>query len=469
MEVDEDLVHRDPAGQHHAPRVEGLSVLDEPAFLGNESHDVAQVFARCDHERLHDGLQDRLDVSDVGHEGRIVYLLHRTIGHLDLIHHARVSRDDVHVELAAEALLHDLHVQQSEESTAQSEAEGSGTLGLEGQRRIVQLKLGDAHLEALVIGRVDRVNARKHHRMNLLEARQLRRRIARVGDGVAHLHLARGLDVGRDVAGLTHRQFIAGVRLGIEGADLLDLNRAARVQQLHHHTRLQGPVGHADQDHHAFVGVEVAVENQRLERLRLGRLRCRQTVDDRFQNVRNADALFGAGHDRVIGRNGQDFLQLLLGHWDIGVRQVDLVDDRNDRQTLLHGQVHIGDGLGLDTLSGIDDEQSSLTGAERTADLVGEVHMSWGVDQVQLVALPILGLVVHRDRMGLDGDATLLFQVHRIQMLCLERPILDSSRRLEQSVRQGGLPVVDVGDDAEIANVCGVHRGAEPIGCGRTF
>jgi len=29
--------------------------------------------------------------------------------------------------------------------------------------------------------------------------------------------------------------------------------------------------------------------------------------------------------------------------------------------------------------------------------------------------------------------------------------------------------VVDVGDDAEIANVCGVHRGAEPTGSGRTF
>ena len=469
MEVDEDLVHRDPAGQHHAPRVEGFGVLDEPAFLGNESHDVAQVFARCDHECLHDGLQYRLDVGDVGHEGGIVHLLHRTIGHLDLIHHARVSRDDVHVELAAEALLHDLHVEQSEESAAQPKAQRRRALGLEGERRIVQLELGDAYFETLVIGRVDRVNAREHHRMNLLEARQLRRRIARIGDRVAHLHLARGLDVGRDVAGLAHRQLSAGIRLGIEGADLLDLDRPPGVQELHHHARLQGPVGHADQDDHAFVGVEVAVENQRLERLGLGGLGCRQTMDDRFQNFRNTDALLGAGQDGVVGRNCQDFLQLLLGHRDVGMRQVDLVDDRNDRQPLLHGQVHIGDGLGLDALCGIDDEQSPLTGTERTADLVGEVHMSWGVDQVQLVALPVLGLVVHRDRMGLDGDAPLLFQVHRIQVLCLERPILDSSRRLEQSVRQGGLPVVDVGDDAEIANVCGVHRGAEPTGSGRTF
>ena len=121
--------------------------------------------------------------------------------------------------------------------------------------------------------------------MDLLKAGELGRGIARIGDGITHLHFARGLNIGRDVAGLAHRQFIAGVRLGIEGSNLFNFHCPPRVQQLNHHARLQGPVGHSDQNHHTFVSVEVAVENQRLERFCLGWLRCRQTMNDCFQNV----------------------------------------------------------------------------------------------------------------------------------------------------------------------------------------
>ena len=116
------------------------------------------------------------------------------------------------------------------------------------------------------------------------------------------------------------------------------------------------------------------------------------------------------------------------------MRQIDLVNDRNDRQALLHGQMHIGHGLSFHALGRIDDDQRSFAGTQGTADLVGKVDMSRRVDQVQLIAFSILGHVVHRNRMGLDGDAPLLLQVHRIQVLGLERPIFDSPRRLEQSV-----------------------------------
>ena len=200
--------------------------------------------------------------------------------------------------------------------------------------------------------------------MDLLEAREFGRRIARVGDGVAHLHFARRLDVGRDVAGFSHGQFIAGVGLGIEGTHLLDFDGTPRVQQLDHHAGLQGPVGHADQDDHALVGVEVAVEDERLERLRLGRLRRRQAMDDRLEDVGDADALFGTGHDGVIAGDGQDLLQLLLGHRDVGVRQVDLVDHRDDREVLLHRQVDVGHRLRLHALRRVHDQQRPLARRE---------------------------------------------------------------------------------------------------------
>jgi len=42
----------------------------------------------------------------------------------------------------------------------------------------------------------------------------------------------------------------------------------------------------------------------------------------------------------------------------------------------------ISHGLRLDSLGGIDDEQSALAGGKTARDLIGEVDMAGGVDQV---------------------------------------------------------------------------------------
>ena len=71
----------------------------------------------------------------------------------------------------------------------------------------------------------------------------------------------------------------------------------------------------------------------------------------------------------------------------VGVGQVDLVDDGDDRQVVLERQVDVGQRLGLDALGGVDDQQRALAGGEAAADLVGEVDVAGGVDQVELVGL----------------------------------------------------------------------------------
>ena len=57
---------------------------------------------------------------------------------------------------------------------------------------------------------------------------------------------------------------------------------------------------------------------------------------------------------------------------DVGGGQVDLVDHRQDRQVVLHGQIQIGHGLGLDSLRGIDHEKRALAAHKRAAHLVRE-------------------------------------------------------------------------------------------------
>jgi hypothetical protein len=59
--------------------------------------------------------------------------------------------------------------------------------------------------------------------------------------------------------------------------------------------------------------------------------------------------------------------------------------------------------------------------------------------------------------MGLDGDASLPFQVHVIEDLMLHLIGRKSVRHLQHAIGEGGLAVVDVGDDAEVADVALVH------------
>ena len=79
--------------------------------------------------------------------------------------------------------------------------------------------------------------------------------------------------------------------------------------------------------------------------------------------------------------------------------------------------------------------------------------MAWGVDQVKLVVLAVFGVIAQRHCMRLNGNASLPLQVHIIENLLLHIPLLHRAGQLQQSVRQSGLAVVNVGNDGKIANV----------------
>ena len=81
--------------------------------------------------------------------------------------------------------------------------------------------------------------------------------------------------------------------------------------------------------------------------------------------------------------------------------------------------------------------------------------MARGVDQVQGIGFAIVD-IVHLDGVALDGDAFLPFQVHVIQDLIGHLPFGNRSGMLQKAVGQGTFTVVDVGDDAKIAQV--LHR-----------
>ena len=86
---------------------------------------------------------------------------------------------------------------------------------------------------------------------------------------------------------------------------------------------------------------------------------------------------------------------------------------------MLKSHIEIGDRLRLDTLSCIYNQQCPFAGGDGARDLVGEVHVPWGIDQIEYVVLAI-ELIVHLDGVTLDGDPTLALEIHIIEYLLLK-------------------------------------------------
>ena len=92
-------------------------------------------------------------------------------------------------------------------------------------------------------------------------------------------------------------------------------------------------------------------------------------MHDRLENFVDPDSHLRAAIDRFLGRNGEDFLELSMHRGHVGIRQIDLVDHRHDRQALFVREMHVRHRLRFDALRRIDDEQRAFAGREDCAKL----------------------------------------------------------------------------------------------------
>ena len=207
----------------------------------------------------------------------------------------------------------------------------------------------------------------------------------------------------------------------------------------------------------AAVRVEPGIENQRLEPVVGRSLGRRNALHDGFEHVGHALAGFGADEHGVGRVEADGALDHFFGARDVGALQIDLVDDGNNFEAVIDGEIGVGQSLRFDALRGVDDEQRAFARRERARNFVGKIHVAGRVDQVELVGLAVLRGVGHADGVGLDGDAALALQVHGIEHLGLHLARGQRAGQLQQAVGQRGFAVVDMRDDREIADVLGIH------------
>ncbi len=484
-EVQHDFGERQVVGELDALRREVVHPGVLAAALLAELHDRSDELSGGDDLGLDERLADLRDRGGVGHVGGVVDLELLAVCERQVELHRGHRREQLEVVLALQALAHDVHVQQAQEAAAKAEAERVGGLGLPRERSVVERQLLQRVAQVGIAVGVDREQPAEDHRLHLPVARQRLGGLARAGpraraacgrardpggaagagaggEGVSDPQLRDVLHAGDQVADLAGGELVGGHHLRGEAADVVDVGVQAARHRADRLALREDPVDDTHVGDHPAVLVELGVEDQRARRrLRIAGRRG-HTRDELLQDLRHARSGLAADPpDRVGGLADQ------LGHFagdplGLGAGQVDLVQARDQLQPGLDRQIGVGDRLGLDPLGGVDHQQRPLAGRQRAGDLVGEVDVPGGVDQVQLIGLPVATLEEHAHGLRLDRDPPLALQVHRVEHLRAHVAGCDGVRQLEDPVGERGLAVVDMGDDAEVADVDLVHGPLQP-------
>lgn len=135
---------------------------------------------------------------------------------------------------------------------------------------------------------------------------------------------------------------------------------------------------------------------------------------------------------------------------EIGADAVHLVDEHDARHAVAVGLSPYRLALRFDARDGVEHRDRAVEYAQRALHFVGEVDVSGCVDQVDAVVVPRTA-----DGGGEDGDATvslLRVVVGDGRALVDLAALVGGPGGVEDPLGDGGLPGVDVGEDAEIAD-----------------
>ena len=459
MHVVNDFCQRQLVGQHDASGGKVLRALEDPAAILTKFHDRTDVLIGNNQRGADDRLAELFNFTGVRDFLGTVNFEQLTAAGDDLIGHVGSGLDQVDIRFALQPLLHDFHVEQAEEAAAEAKPERIARFGHELEAGVVDRKLGQGIAEFGKVLAVGRIEPAVDHPLGRLVSGEGRSLFAvGNGDGIANVNLVDRLDVADQIADLSGMQALAGDLLGAELAQFLDFVVLSGLKITNLLALADAAFDHSHVGHRSAELVVVRIEDHRLGRLCLVAGGWRNPLDDCRQKLINVDSAFGADLDD-FGRVDAEHLMHFLGDFfGTLVREINLVDHRDDLQVGIDCRVGIGDGLSLNSLKSIGEQEGALTAGEAAGNLIVKVDMARRVDQVQLVFLSLIG-VAHRDRAGLDGDPPLAFERQVIEQLFLHFALLHGAGELQQAIGERALAVINVGNNAEVANVFAIQFG----------
>ena len=461
VEVEDDLREGKLPAELDARRVHVVhSPVHAPPVLP-ELHHRADVLGRREDARLDVRLFDVVHGRAMRYETRVLHQLHRTVRPVDVVFHVGNGADQVEVKLALEPLPHDLHVEQPEEPAAEAEPERDRRLGLVMQRRVVELQLRERVAQLFELPGVGGIQTREHHRRDVTIARQ-QRDVAVLGvehrvPGARFPHPA---NVGDEVPHFPRLELLGRLVAELQVPHLVDLVHVVAVRaERDPHPGPEHAVDHPDARDGAAIAVVIRVEDEGTKRGVAAPAWRRDPQHHLLEQVGNAGSLLRRDPEDLFGLRADQVAELLRPAVGLRAGQVDLVEHGEDLEPGVEREEQVRDGLRLDALGGVHDKDRSLAGRERARHLVGEIHVAGRVDEVQLVELAVTGVVAHAHCIQLDRDPALALEIHRVEHLLAHEALVERARELDKPVGQGRFPVVDVGHDAEVADVVLAHVG----------
>src|SRR5438552_19211519 len=109
------------------------------------------------------------------------------------------------------------------------------------------------------------------------------------------------------------------------------------------------------------------VENERTQRRARIALRRRNALDDRVQELGHTLSGLSRCEEDLLVLEAERRTEVLADHIEVDARQVDLVDDRDHLEPLFDREIGVREGLRLDALRRVDEQERALAGRERTA------------------------------------------------------------------------------------------------------
>jgi hypothetical protein len=188
------------------------------------------------------------------------------------------------------------------------------------------------------------------------------------------------------------------------------------------------------------------------------RLKQRGEIGERRVEIERRGTVARRGVDdgrvelRVIGLQlDEEVEHLIVDAHGVGARAIDLVDDDDRSPAQSESLPEHESRLRHGSIERVDDEQHAVNHAKDALYLAAEVGVAGRVDNIDLDATPS-----HRRILGQDRDAPLALERVRIHHALLNHLILAKGAGLaQQFVDEGGLAVIDVRNDGDVANL---HR-----------